>query len=201
MKVKLGKREKKVIILGCIAAFLIFSYLLNDWFSVYRMNLASKKEVKRIQLSHTIGKISEREETEKRIIEARIELEDAEKGLIPGDKPAVGTAELQKILKNMTIAAEIEVKSERIINPVNINAYTAISVEITFVSTVSRLSNLLNSIETSPFLLTIPDMKIRVTSLKKPGDIHVNLMVKGLMRRFDESKKAESTRSEKEGNI
>ncbi len=196
MKIKVGKRENRAIFLGIIALFLVLSYLLYDWFSVYRKDLVSKKDAKKLHLSHMIGKISDKEKTEKRIVEARTELEQTEKGLIRGDKPAVGTAQLQKTLKDMAASAGIEIRSERIINPinpinpVNINAYTAISVEITFVSTVSRLRNLLNSIETSPFLLAIPDMKIRVTNLKNPGDIQVNLIVKGLMRRFDEGKKS-----------
>lgn len=201
MKIKIGKREKKAIILGSIALFLVISYLLYDWFAVYKKDLISKRDAKRLQLSHMIGKISEKEETEKRIIEARTELEEAEKGLIPGDKPAVGTAELQKVLKNMATSTGIEVKSEKVINPVDIGNYAAISVEITFVSTAARLRNLLYSIETSSFLLNVTDMKVRVTNLKDPTDVQVNLTVKGFIRRSDEGEKSESTRSGKEGNI
>ncbi len=201
MKIKIGKREKKAIFFVSIALFLVLSYLLYDWFAVYRRDLISKKDAKRLQLSHMIGKISEKEETEKRIIEARTELEEAEKGLIPGDKPAVGTAELQKVLKNMAASSGIEIRSEKVINPADISNYSAISVEITFVSTMARLRNLLFSIETSPFLLAVPDMKIRVTNMRDPTDVQVNLTVKGIIRRSDEGEKSESPRSGKEGNI
>lgn len=186
---KIGKREKKAIILGGIAILLILSYLLYDWFLGYRNNLDLEKDAKKRQLSHLIGKISEKGETEKRITEAKMELEDVEKRLIPGDKPAIGAAELQKILKDMASSAGIEIRSERILNPIDMHTYSAISVEIAFVSTTARFRDLLYNIETSPFLLVIPDTKIRVTNIRNPTDIQVNLIVKGLIKRSNEGEK------------
>lgn len=194
---KIGKREKKVLILGGIALFLILSYLFYDWFTGYRNNLQVERDSKKIQLSHLIGKITEKGEIEKRAAEAKTELREVEKRLIPGDKPAVGAAELQKILKDMASLSGIEIRSEKIINPVDLNVYTAVSVEVIFVSTVAKLRDLLYSIETSPFLLVIPDMKIRVTNVRNPTDIQVNLTVRGLIKRSEEGERLESTRTEK----
>jgi len=192
---KIGKREKRVLILGGIALLLILSYLLYDWFTGYRRSLISIKDAKRIQLSHLIGKISEKGEIEKRANDAKIGLEEAEKGLIPGDKPAVGAAELQKILKDKASQSGIEIRSERIINPVDLDGYTAISVEIVFVSTMARLRDFLYSIETAPFILVIPDMRIRVTNVRNPTDVQVNLTVRGLIKRSEEGERSGSTQT------
>jgi hypothetical protein len=190
---KIGKREKKALILGGIAVFFILSYLLYDWFIGYTNDLRSRKDAKRLQLIHLIGKIAEKGETEKRITGVKTELEEVEKGLIPGDKPAVGAAELQKILKDTASSAGIEIRSERILNPIDINDYSIISVEVAFVSTTARFRDLIYSIETSPFILVIPDMKIRVTNLRNPTDIQVNLTVRGLIKRSGEGEKKEES--------
>lgn len=190
---KIGKREKKALIIGGIAIFIILSYLLVEGFIGYRNDLLLKKDAERLKLSHLIGKIAYKGETEKRAIEAKTELGDAEKGLIIGDKPAVGAAELQKILKDMASSTGIEIKSERIINPVEMDAYSIISVEITFISTIAKLKDLLYSIEASPFILAIPDMKIRVMNIRNPTDIQVNLTVKGLIKRSEQGEKKEGT--------
>lgn len=188
---KIGKREKRALIYGGVTVFLILTYLLFDWFIGYGKNLSTEKDAKKLQLSYLIGKIAEKGETEKRIAEAKIELEEAEKRLIPGDKPAVGAAELQKILKDMASTSKIEIRSEKILNPIDMSNYSAISVELTFLSTTAKLKDLLYKIETSPFLLVIPDMKIRVLNVRNPTDIQVNLTVKGLIKRSDEGEKKE----------
>lgn len=190
---KIGKREKKAFIIGGVAIFIILSYLLLDGLIGYREDLLLKKDAERLKLSHLIGKITYRGETEKRATEAKTELGEAEKGLIPGDKPAVGAAELQKVLKDMASSTGIEIKSERIINPVEMDTYSIISVEITFISTVAKLRDLLYSIETSPFILSIPDMKIRVMNIMNPTDIHVNLTVRGLIKKSTVGEKKEGS--------
>lgn len=188
---KIGKREKKVIILGGVAALLIFSYLSYDWFIGYKDNIETKKNTRRNQLGYMIRKAAEKDETEKRLVEVKNELAEAEKKLVPGDKPAVGAAELQRILKDMASLNGIDITSEKILNPLEVNPYTAISIEVTFVSTAAKFRNLLYGIENSPFLLTIPDMKIRVTNVKNPTDVQVTLAVRGLMRKHEEGEKKE----------
>lgn len=188
---KLGKREKKVIILGGVAALLVFSYLSYDWFAGYKDNIETKKNTRKNQLGYMIRKATEKDETEKRIVEVKNELAETEKRLVPGDKPAVGAAELQRVLKDMASSNGIDIRSEKILNPAEMNPYTAISVEVTFVSTVAKFRDLLYGIENSPFLLAIPDMKIRVTNIKNPTDIQVTMTVKGLMRKHEEGEKKE----------
>lgn len=180
---KIGKREKKALILGGIAVSLILLYLFYDWFIGYRRDLGLKGETMELQVSRLMGKISEKEEIDKRLSEAKATLRELEKGLLPGDKPAVAAAELQKILKTMASTSGVDIRSERILSPVDMKHYSAISVEVVFVSTTKKLRDLLYSIERSPILLVIPDMKIRVTNIRNPTDIQVNLTVKGLIRK------------------
>lgn len=188
---KIGKREKKAIILGGIAALLIFSYLSYDWFAGYKDSIETRKNTRKNQLGYMIRKAAEKDETDKRIVEAKNELTEEEKRLVPGDKPAVGASELQRIIKDMASLNGIDIRSEKIRNPTEMNPYTTISIEITFVSTVAKFRDLLYGIENSPFLLAIPDTKIRVTNIKNPTDIQVTLTVKGLMRRHEEGENKE----------
>jgi Tfp pilus assembly protein PilO len=180
---RLTQREKRFILVGTIIVFLIIVYQIVSWYQGVRSSAREYVETKQLTLQRQINKILEKEEIEDRLKQVNSELNELEKGLLKGDKPPVAAAEIQKRLKALAQSLGIEIKSERTLNPTDDGLYIGIPVEIGFTASTAKLKDILYKIKTSPLLLTITKIRIRVTNIKNPVDVYATLVVKGFIKK------------------
>ena len=93
--------------------------------------------------------------------------------------PAVAASELQKLTKDMAAQAATEIRSERILPPVENGEILAIPVEIAVSGEIRQLVDLLARIEASPKLLTVQDLKVCVVNVSQPKDLLATITIAG----------------------
>jgi len=95
--------------------------------------------------------------------------------------PAVAASELQKLTKEMAAQAATEIRSERILPPVERGEVLEIPVEIAVSGEVRQLVDLLARLETAPKMLTVQDLRIRVVNVSQPKELLATLTVSGFI--------------------
>lgn len=180
---KISEREKKFLLTGGVIIILILLYQFLTWYKDVRALINEHVETKQIALQKQLDKISGEKAVKERLEKSKAELHMLEAGLLSGDKMPVAAAEIQRQLKGMAVSLGIEIKLEKTLDAINTGTYIEIPVEIGFVSTTSKLKDMLYNIKSSPLLLTVPKMKIHVTNMTNPSDIYTTLVVKGFMKK------------------
>jgi Tfp pilus assembly protein PilO len=95
--------------------------------------------------------------------------------------PAVAASELQKIAKDTASQAGTEIRSERILPPVERGDLLEIPVEIAVSGEIRQLVDLLARLDASPKLLTVQDLKIRVMNIGQPKELLATLTLSGFI--------------------
>ena len=183
---KVNEREKRFLIIGGIAVILIIAFNLFSWYGDTKNRVKEFSDAKLLMLQKQINRISGKDIIENRLKSVQQELERQEKMLLRGNTPPVAAAALQKFLKETASSLNIDVKLERALNPADIQFYLGIPVEIGFTASTRELKDLLIKLRKSPFLLTVSELKIRVTNISKPEDIYTTLVVTGFIKKTEE---------------
>ena len=95
--------------------------------------------------------------------------------------PAVAASELQKLVKEMAGQALTEVRSERILPPVERGEILEIPIDIAVSGEIRQLVDLLSRLETAPKLLSIQDLKLRVVNVSQPKDLLATITLSGFI--------------------
>ncbi len=117
-------------------------------------------------------------------LEARIAEE--EKRLLPGEKPSLAAAELQKIVNSIIRRQDGIILSGKPLLPKEVDTYLVIPVQVSLNCRVSSLKNILYQLEAYPLLLRIPEVKIKVLKKRSPKDVQVVLVIEGLIRKGED---------------
>jgi Tfp pilus assembly protein PilO len=96
--------------------------------------------------------------------------------------PAVAASELQNIAKEMTAAAKMETRSERILPVVERGEIVEIPIEIAVSGEVRQLVDLLNRVETAPKLIRVQDLKVRVMNITQPKELLATMTLSSFIR-------------------
>jgi len=95
--------------------------------------------------------------------------------------PPVAASELQRIAKDTATATGMEVRSERILPPVERGEILEIPVEIAVSGEIKNLVQLLTQLEAAPKLVVVQDVKIRVMNVAQPKDLLATITMSGLI--------------------
>ena len=95
--------------------------------------------------------------------------------------PPVAASELQKIAKDMATAAGMEVRSERILPPVERGELLEIPVEIAVSGQIRNLVDLLSNLDAAPKLVIVQDVKVRVMNVAQPKDLLTTVTLTGFI--------------------
>lgn len=180
---KVNERERKFLIYGGVAVFFILVFYAMSWYTDMKADIQEIADAKGFMIEKQLNRIAEMDSIEKEAAAIRKEIERQERALLKGDKPPVAAAALQRALKEMASSLRIEVKLERTGNPVDTDIYLGIPVEIGFTASTTELKSLLVKIRKSPYLLTVSEMKVRVTNISNPMDIYTTLVVTGFIKK------------------
>jgi len=187
--IKVNERERKVLIIGGIAVLLILVFQLFTWYNVNKERLKDFSDEKYYLLQKQLDRIAESKNIDIQAKKVEDELTRLENTLLTGNTPPVAAAALQKFLKDTAAITNIDVKLERTLNPVVLENYLGIPVEIGFSTSTKNLQDLLVRLRKSAFLLTVSEIKIRVTNISRPEEIYTTLVVTGFIRNTEEKDK------------
>ena len=180
--IKVNEREKKFLIIGGIAIFLILIFQLFTWYNVTKDRVKDFSDDKYYMLQKQMDRINESKNIDNQAKRVEAELKTLENTLLKGGTPPVAAADLQKFLKDTAAISNIDVKLERTLNPVILEDYLGIPVEIGFSTTTKSLQDLMVRLRKSAYLLTVSEIKIRVTNISKPEEMYTTLVVTGFIR-------------------
>ena len=180
--VKVNEREKKALIIGGIVIFLIMAFQLFTWYNLTKDRLKDYSDDKYYMLQQQLDRIADSKSIDNQANKVEAELKRLENTLLKGNTPPVAAADLQKFLKDTAAISNIDVKLERTLNPVVLENYLGIPVEIGFSTTTKSLQDLMVRLRKSAYLLNVSEIKIRVTNISKPEEIYTTLVVTGFIR-------------------
>jgi len=109
-------------------------------------------------------------------------VEAASAGFLSGPTAPLAASELQKLVKELAVSAEVDVRSERVLAPVDLTGILEIPLELTVACTVRQAVALLSRLEQTPRLLRVKDIKIRVAAPGQPRELLTTLTVSGYLR-------------------
>ena len=178
----ISRRERILITVGVVAALLVvgWEFVLQPVRDRYRTatELTPVREqvlVRRLELVARKAAIA-------RDLEATSARLQAVAGrFLPAATPAVAASELQKVAKELATKASTEIRSERILPPVERGELVEIPIEITVSGEIRQLVDLLSSLEQTPKLLTVQDLKVRVVNVTQPKELLATIILSGFI--------------------
>jgi Tfp pilus assembly protein PilO len=111
----------------------------------------------------------------------REEIERGRARLLATDKVPIAASELQKLVKSTAQEAGIEVRSERILSPVDRGGYTEVPVEVTLAGPIRGLTAFLHRLEDAPVLLALNDLKVRAATTGAARDLSATIALSGFI--------------------
>jgi Tfp pilus assembly protein PilO len=123
--------------------------------------------------------IAQRASHAARLDEVSRAVEQASARFLPGATPPLAASELQKLVKELAGATRVEVRSERILPPVERGSVLEIPLEITVAGGIREVLTLLYRLEGTTKILTLQELKVRVVSVGQPKELLTTLTVSG----------------------
>lgn len=177
-----SKRERRLIVAGVVVAAAVGGYLyVVEPLREHRRESEELAASREATLERRRILVAQRRALEEQLAEAATRLEEQDKRLLKGPTPPLAASELQKLVKDVATAANVEVRSERILPPVNRDGLQEVPLELTVAGGIRESVTLLHQIERSPKLLTMQDVKVRVVAVGQPRDLLTTLTVSGYL--------------------
>jgi type II secretory pathway component PulM len=176
----LSRRERVIVLVGGVALVLVLGWIfvvqpLADRTRVTRELVPSRSQV----LARRLDLLARREAIAKELSTTGAEIERASARFLTEAAPAVAASELQKLTKDMAAQANTEIRSERILPPVERGEILEIPVEIAVSGEIRQLVDLLTRLEGAQKLLTVQDLRVRVVNVSQPKELLSTLTVSG----------------------
>ena len=165
-------------------------YLFNA-FSGSTHSFGVALELKRRKLAKYHQKVLEKKVVERELLSLQNAFRQAEAALLTGKTPSLAAAEIQEIVTNISNAAGVQIMTVRILQPDRSakEMCLAIPVEVTIMSTMRELTQLLYKLESSPKLLRVVKLGIRSRALRRssegPVNIVTTLTVEGFVKKME----------------
>jgi|GEM_PF-1549160 len=114
-------------------------------------------------------------------------LDRTEGQFLSGSNPAVASAELQEILKNLAKEQGVQMTSAKVLAPREAGLYLEVPVQAELTATVNQLVSLLYHLEHHKKLLFIPDLDINAPRLVR-GDnkdipLQISMVISGVIKK------------------
>jgi Tfp pilus assembly protein PilO len=101
--------------------------------------------------------------------------------LLSGPTAPLAASELQKVVKDVAAAANVEVRSERVMPPADMAGLQEVPIELTVAGSLPETVAFLYQIGRTPRLLTVKDVKLRVVAVGQPRGLLTTLVVAGYL--------------------
>ena len=176
----LSKRERALVgmAVGVAIALAAYVYLVEPTLTRDR-ELATLIPAREEVLTKRRALIAQRAAYTARLEEVSRAAEQASKRLLPGATPPLAASELQKLVKELAGQLGVEIRSERILTPVERGRLLEIPLEITVAGGIRDTLALLYRLEGTEKILTLQELKVRVVSVGQPKELLSTLTVSG----------------------
>jgi type II secretory pathway component PulM len=106
---------------------------------------------------------------------------------LSGANPAVASADLQEILKNLAKEQGVQMTSTSVLPPREAGIYLEVPVQVALTANINQLVSLLYHLEHHKKLLFIPDLEINAPRWakgeKKESPLQINMVVSGVIKK------------------
>jgi Tfp pilus assembly protein PilO len=185
------RNRRKFIVAGlAVMALAAMIYLFNSINrSTHRFHEALN--LKQDKLDKYRQKVLEKKIMERELLSLQTTFKQAEAALLTGKTVSLAAAEIQQIVTNITNAAGAQIMTVRILQPDRSakEMYVAIPVEVTVISTMRELTQLLYKLDSSPKLLRVIKLGIRSRARRRssegPVNITTTLTVEGFVKKME----------------
>jgi Tfp pilus assembly protein PilO len=178
----LSRRERTLVASGVLVALIVGGWELVITPILDRQRLAGEMVPAREQLlEHRRGLIARKAGFARELEEAGTRLDKTSARLLAAATPAVAASELQKLAKDTAALAKTEVRSERILPPVERGPLLEVPVEIAVSGGIRELVDFLARLDSAPKLLTVQEVRIRVVNPSQPRDLLATLTLSGFV--------------------
>lgn len=175
-------RERNIIVIGGIAVVLILGWIFVVEPLTERARNTSELVPSRSQvLARRLDLLARKDSIVKELERTNGDIARASARFLAEAAPAVAASELQKLTKDMAAQASTEIRSERILPPVERGEVLEIPVEIAVSGEIRQLVDLLARLEAAPKMLTVQDLRIRVVNVSQPKELLATLTVSGFI--------------------
>ncbi len=185
-KLRISRREKRLIGVAILAVVLFFSYDYMADFLYYRpQRIREQIFHERNKLERSELKIQAQSKLKGRLATTRREMDRIKRRLLPGDKPPIAAARLQRIIEEIARRTNVNITSQKIDKPIEHPSVLEVPVEVVFRCNVGELKNFLYRIESHQKLLNITKWTIRVPNHRNPKEIQVNMTIAGFIKKVE----------------
>ena len=106
---------------------------------------------------------------------------------LSGSNPAVASADLQEILKNLAKEQGVQMTSAKVLPPREAGIYLEVPVQVELTATINQLVTLLYHLEHHKKLLFIPDLDINSPRMGQGGDkdvpLQISMVISGVIKK------------------
>ncbi len=178
----LSRRERTFVGLGVlgVAVGLVWTFVVDPVSESGKLTtelVPSRSQV----LARRLDLLARKDAVTKELETTGAEIERVSARFLTEAAPAVAASELQKLTKEMAAQANTEIRSERILPPVERGELLEIPVEIAVSGEIRQLVDLLAKLEGAPKLLTVQDLRVRVVNVSQPRELLATLTVSGFI--------------------
>ena len=110
-----------------------------------------------------------------------------ESQFLSGSNPAVASAELQEILKNLAKEQGVQMTSAKVLPPREAGVYLEVPVQVELTATINQLVTLLYHLEHHKKLLFIPDLDINAPRMvrgdNKDVPLQISMVISGVIKK------------------
>jgi len=179
---KATRRERSLIVLAVVIGAGILGYVyvfepLQEWKQAGADVIPTREatlERRRLLVARRSTITAEIEKANKRI-------DEMAPRWLTGPTPTLAASELQTLIKGLADQAGAEMRSERILPPVERAGLQEVPIEITAASSLRDAVRLLYDLQHTPKILTVQDVKIRVVAVGQPRDLLTTFTISGYL--------------------
>jgi Tfp pilus assembly protein PilO len=178
----LSRRERMIIGIGVLglAGGLLWTFVVDPAAESGKVTtelIPSRTQV----LVRRLDLLARKDTITKDLETTNAEIEQVSARFLTEASPAVAASELQKLTKDMAAQANTEIRSERILPPVERGELLEIPVEIAVSGEIRQLVDLLAKLESAPKLVSVQDLRVRVVNVSQPRELLATLTVSGFI--------------------
>lgn len=178
----LSVRERIVIGAGAAVAVVIAGYLFLVEPLVMRSRSAETTvPAREAALERRRLLVSQRPRLTEELVAVNARLEKESARLLRGPTPPLAASELQRVIKDLLPAGSVEIRSERVLPPSDLQGLQEVGIELTLVGSIRDTVAALARLEGADRLLALRDVKIRVVAPGQPRELLTTLTVAGYL--------------------
>jgi hypothetical protein len=193
VNVKIDKKRKYFLL--ATGVLLIVGAIYRIWPQIQDINGASGNiAFKEKQLAKYRRMVQSGTDLEKELAHSKETLKQGESGLLTGKTPALAAADIQKVVRDMAVKSQVEIKTVRVLKPEDVGGshYLGIPVQLSITCSVRQLKEFLYQIMASSKYLTVRKVGITVNRRRLRRGVAVvesvkaDIIVNGFLKRSDD---------------